>query len=142
MNFDTIEKRFCTFLEKYWKLSDIAPFLLAYIQLLFLFKSELSSVELNFLLERQKKLRGEKFIDNNFDELRSLSRKEMDRAVGDTGMTRRRMLNRLLFCAMLDTEESDFFYLAEPIFEFVREMNVTYEQLAKILESEFVGFSC
>ncbi len=140
MNLDVIGKRFGAFLEKYWKLSDMAPFLLVYIQLLLLFKSELSSVELNVVLERQKQLLGEKFTDIGFDELRSLSRKEMDKDVGNTSMMRRGMLNRLLFCALLDEDENDFFYFTEPVFEFVRGMDVPPVQLTRILESEFAGF--
>ena len=139
MNLDVIENRFGVFLEKCWQLSDIAPFLLVYIQLLLLFKSELSPVEFDAVLERQKQLRGEKFSDNGFDELRSLSRKEMDRDVRDTSTTRRSRLNRLLFCALLDEEENDFFYLTEPVFEFVRGMGVPPVQLTRILESEFAG---
>ena len=122
-------------------MSDIAPFLLVYIRLLLLFENELSQVELSVVLERQKQLLGEEFTNDGFDELKSLSRKEID---GDlrynTGVTRRGMLNRLLFCCLLDTEESDFFYFTEPIFEFVREMNVSPVQLVKILETEFIGF--
>ena len=141
MNFETIETRFGVFLENFWKLSDIAPFLLVYIRLLLLFKNELSQMELNVVLERQKQLLGNEFSDDGFDELRSLSRKEMARDVGNnTSMTRRGMLNKLLFCALLDTEENDFFYLTEPIFEFVREMEISPVQLTQILESEFVGF--
>ncbi|WP_133719249.1 hypothetical protein [Methylocaldum gracile] len=81
MNLEIIEKRFGSYLDKFWKLSDIAPFLLAYIRLLLLFKNELSRVELNVVLERQKQLRGEEFKDEGFDELRNSSRKEMDRDV-------------------------------------------------------------
>lgn len=47
------------------------------------------------------------------------------------------MLNRLMFCALLDTEESDFFYLTEPMLEFVWNMGVSSEQLKQILELEF-----
>lgn len=140
MNLDVIEKRFSEFLEKNWKLSDIAPFLLVYIQLLLLFKNELSPVELRVLLERKKQLLGEKFTDIGFDELRSLSRKEMDKDVGNISTTRRGMLNRLLFCALLDEEENDFFYLTEPVYEFVRGMDVPPVQLTRILELEFAGF--
>lgn len=42
-----------------------------------------------------------------------------------------------MFCGLLDTEESDFFYLTEPMFEFVRNMGVSSEQLKQILELEF-----
>ena len=141
MNLDSIEKHFGMFLEKHWKLSDTAPFLLVYIQLLLMFKSELSQVELNVVLERQKQLLGEEFTDDGFEELRTMSRKEMDRDIGNnTSTTRRGMLNRLLFCVLLDTEENDFFYLTEPVFEFVRKMEVSPVQLMQILESEFVDF--
>lgn len=141
MNLEIIEKRFGSYLEKYWKLSEIAPFLLVYIGLLLLFKNELSQVEVKVVLERQKQLRGEEFTDDGFDEIRKLSRKEVDRSVGNnTSTTRKGMLNRLLFCVLLDTEETDFFYLTEPIFEFAREMGVSPAQLKQILESEFVGF--
>jgi len=140
MNLEIIEKHFGSYLEKYWQLSDIAPFLFVYIELLLLFKNELSQVELNVVLERQKQLRGEEFTDNGFDELMNLSRKEVDRDIGNnTSTTRKGMLNRLLFCALLDTEENDFFYLTEPVFEFVRKMEISPDQLKRILESEFVG---
>jgi hypothetical protein len=58
----------------------------------------------------------------------------------DDGATREAMLNRMLFCAFLDTEETDFFYLTEPMFEFVRIMHISPSQLKQILESEFSGF--
>ncbi len=141
MKFEVIEKCFTLYLEKFWKLSDIGPFLLAYIQLLLLFKNELSPEKLGVVLERQKQLRGEEFKDENFDEVRNSSRKEMDRDIGNnSSMTREAMLNRLLFCALLDTEENDFFYLTEPMFEFVQKMEVSPDQVKQILESEFTGF--
>lgn len=93
------------------------------------------------ILERQKQMRGEEFEDDGFDELKNSCRKELDRNIGsDISMTREAMLNRLLFCALIDTEENDFFYLTEPLFEFVREMEVLPKQLQQILESEFIGF--
>jgi len=140
MNLEIIEKHFGPYLEKHWQLSDIAPFLLVYIELLLVFKNELSQVELNVVLERQKQLRGEEFADDGFDELMNLSRKEVDRDIGNnTSTTRKGMLNRLLFCALLDTEDNDVFYLTEPVFEFVRKMEISPDQLKRILESEFVG---
>jgi hypothetical protein len=141
MNLEIIEKRFSSYLGNFWKLSDIAPFLLVYIRLLLLFKNELPRVKLNVVLERQKQLRGEEFKGDGFDEVRTSSRKEMDRDIrNNASTTREAMLNRLLFCALLDTEENDFFYLTEPMFEFVKKMEVSPDQLKKILESEFVGF--
>ena len=141
MNLGIIEKCFGSYLDKFRKLSDIAPFLLSYIQLLLLFKNELSQMQLSVIFERQKQLRGERYKDESFDELRSSCRKELDRDIKENiSTTREAMLNRLLFCALLDTGENDFFYLTEPMFEFVRKMGVSPELLKKILESEFVGF--
>lgn len=139
MSLDIIEKRFSTFLDNYWKLSDITPFQLVYIKLLLLFKGELSPVVFNVLLERQKQFKGEQFTNIGFEELRSLSRKEIDKDVGNTDVTRREALNRLIFCVLLDDEENDFFYLTEPLFEFAREMDIPPDQLMRILESEFAG---
>lgn len=139
MNLEIIEKHFNSYLEKFWKLSDTAPFALAYIQLLLLFKNELSQVEVSVLSERQKQLQGEEFKMEGFDELRNSSRKEMDRDIRDDSTTRRGVLNRLLFCALLDSEENDFFYLSEPMYEFVRQMEVSPDQLKQILESFFLG---
>lgn len=141
MDIEILEKRFSSYLDKFWKLSDIAPFLLVYIRLLFLFKDEISQDKMDVLLERQKQLRGEKFSNERFYELMKLSRKEMDRDVGaNASATREAMINRLLFCAFLDTEENDFFYLIEPIFGFARAMEVSSDLLRQILESEFDGF--
>jgi hypothetical protein len=99
-------------------------------------------MELNTVLERQKQLRGEIFQDEGFDNLRNSIRKEMDREIrNNASTTKEAILNRLLFCALLDTEENDFFYLTEPMFEFVQIMRVSPKQLKKILESEFVGFN-
>ena len=141
MNLDVLEKCFELYLNKFRELSDIAPFLLVYIRLLLLFKNEISQVKLNIILERQKQLRGEGFTDEGFNELRDSSRKELDRNIRkNTSTTREARLNSLLFCAMLDTEENDFFYLTEPMLEFVQNMEVFPDQLQKILESEFDGF--
>lgn len=141
MNVETVERRFSSYLNESWMLSNVVPFLLAYIRLLLLYKSELSPAILNTVLERQKQLLGAEYKDEGFDELRKSSRKQMERDVRkNTSATRGALLNRLLFSAFLDTEESDFFYLTEPMFEFVREMKVSSDQLKNILESEFSGF--
>jgi hypothetical protein len=141
MNHEIIRKCFCSYLDQFWKLSDIVPFLLVYIQLILLFKKELSQIDLNIVLERQKQLRGEKFSDKGFSDLRNSSRKKMNLDIrNNAGMVRQVMLNNLLFCALLDSEENDFFYLTEPIFEFAHKMEVSSDQLKQILESEFVGF--
>lgn len=141
MNIENIEKRFCSYLEKFWRLSDVTPFLLAYIRLLILFENELGRANLNVVLERQKQLRGKDFNNYGFDEMIKLTRQDMERDIrSNAAATREEMLNRLLFCALLDTEENDFFYLTEPMFEFVQKMEVSPDQLKQILESEFVGF--
>jgi hypothetical protein len=141
MDIGTVEKRFATFLEKKWELHDIEPFLRTYIRLLFLFKDEISQKALSVILERQKQLLGQEFDDRAFDDLRASSRRNMGGDLGnENGETREAMLNRMLFCVLLDTEETDFFYMTEPMFEFVRKMDVSPSQLAKILESEFSGF--
>lgn len=141
MKFEIIEERFYSYLEKYSELSEVSPFILTYIQLLLLFKNELSPEELIVVLERQKQMRGEVFDNKGFHEIKSSSRKMMDSDLSkNTSSTRKAMLNRLLFCILLDTEENDFFYLVEPIFEFVKIMGVSLNQLTQILELEFVGF--
>lgn len=141
LNIEIIEKRFGQFLEKFWGLSDIAPFILVYIRLLLLFKDELPAEGLSVLLERQKQLRGEAFNGDQFNELLCSTRRKLDRHLGNnTSTTKESVLNNLLFCALLDTEESDFFYLTEPVYEFVNKMEVSPDELLKILEAEFKGF--
>ena len=126
MHIGAVEKRFASYLEKAWALRDIEPFLLTYIRLLLLFKDEVSEKALGVILERQKQLLGEEFDDRDFELLRSSSRREMDLDLrNENGGTRAAMLNRMLFCALLDTEETDFFYLTEPMFEFARKRGVT-----------------
>ena len=141
MKIETIEKRFGLFLDNFGSLSDIAQFILVYIRLLLLFKSELSAEWLNVLLERQKQLRGKEFSDYQFSELLGSTRKRLDQDLANnTSMTKEGMLNNLMFCALLDTEENDFFYFTEPMYEFVKKMKVSPDELLSILEAEFKGF--
>jgi hypothetical protein len=142
MNLATLEQRFGAYLDRSWRLSDIAPFLRVYIRLLIPFKGELSQAELNVVLERQKQLHGEEFTDAGFEEQRKLSRERIDRDLrgGGSSSARRAAVDRLLFCTLLDTAETDFFYLTEPMFEFARRMEVPPDELKQLLESEFVGF--
>ncbi len=58
----------------------------------------------------------------------------------DESVSREALINRLIFGALLDSEETDFFYLTEPMFEFAEGMGVTPGQLREVLESEFPGF--
>jgi Ig-like domain from next to BRCA1 gene len=93
------------------------------------------------IIIRQKRLRGGDLADYGFEELINSSRSKMNGCLkNNTSTDRAAMLNRLLLCALLNTEENDFFYLTEPMFEFVREMQVSPDLLAQILESEFIGF--
>ncbi len=141
MNFEALEKHFCLYLEKYWDLNDIAPFLLVYIRLLLLFKIDLSEVELDIILDRQKRLRRGDLTDYGFEGLINSSRSRMNEYLKNNVSTKSEaMLNRLLLCALLNAEENDFFYLTEPMFEFVREMQVSPDLFKQILESEFTGF--
>lgn len=141
MNLEIIEKRLSAYLDEFWSLNEITPFLLVYIHLLLLFKYEFSETQLNVILNRQRQLLGEEFNGDAFDEAKKSSRSKIDNHLGSNNCTTRETaLNRLLFCALLDAEENDFFYLTEPIFEFVREMHVSADQLRQILESEFSGF--
>jgi hypothetical protein len=141
MSASNAAKSFASYLEKSWKPSDITRVLLVYVRLLLLFRTNLPEKALGVLLERQKQLRGEPFNDFGFEAIRKLTRGELDRRIGaDDQSAKSTMLNRLLFCAMIDGEETDVFYLTEPIVEFVRTMAVPSVELQRILESEFVGF--
>jgi hypothetical protein len=140
MELENIEKQFSLYVESTLKLTDLKPFLLSYIDLLLLFKDEVSEAEEDALLRRRAQLRGEIVEVGDFDEIRRVSRNSLDESMkSGSSSSRRAMINRLLFCAFLDTLEEDLFYLTEPMFEFAREMQVSSNRLAQILEDEFVG---
>jgi hypothetical protein len=142
MKIDDLEDRFDSYLVRHREISDIPPFLLVYIRLLLAYKDDLQAAELSVLLERQKQLRGQEFKSDGFDKLRNLSRMNMDQDIRkNSEFTREAQLTRMLFCALIDSEESDFFYMTQPIFEFARNMGMSSDEVRKILESEFVGFS-
>jgi len=137
----TIERAFASYLEKSSVSSDVKSFALTYIQLLLLFKSSLSSEVESGLRERRRQLSGQSFDMSSIEKLRITSRAALNRAIKDNvESTGEAMLNRLVFCALLDTGETDSFYLTEPMFEFVRMMQVSPIELITILEEEFVGF--
>jgi hypothetical protein len=141
MSLKTLEDRFDVYLTNSWELSDVASFSRAYIVLLMLFEKDLSENQLSAILERKKQLRGVEFDRNELSELMKSFRKELDRNIrGAASSPRAVVLNRLVFCALLEAEETDRFYMMEPMFEFVREMNVSADKLKLVLESEFVGF--
>jgi hypothetical protein len=142
MDAATVKRSFVSYLEKCWLCSDVKRFLLVYIQLLLLFRTDLSPKALSVILERQKQLHGQPFDDSAFEDMKRFVRDELNRHLNSSSndSTTEVMLNKLLFCAMLDGDETDFFYLTEPLFEFSGNMGVDSIKLKKILESEFVGF--
>ena len=140
MDLDVIESRFCEFLSNAWKEDEVAPFLRSYVRLLLAFRSELSRIEVHALLERQRQLAENGEAAESFRELRIALRERINRQLGNEGGTREEAITRLLFCAFIDSPESDFFYLAEPMFEFARKMEVDPDLLNEILKSEFPRF--
>lgn len=142
MNIDTIESKFCNFLSKAWALEDVLPFLRSYVHLLLVYKSELSGVEIDALLDRQRQLANNRLLANSFSELRVVLREKLNgHARRNEAGSRKEALDRLLFSAFLDSTEPDYFYLVEPMFEFSRKMNVDPALLKGILETEFPGFT-
>lgn len=141
MNVANIERSFSSYLERCWAPDDQARFSLVYIRLLLLFRDHLSLRALSVVLERQKQLRGHPFDGSDFEAFRSFVRDELSRhlKIGDES-TAEVVINRLLFCVLLDSDETDFFYFVEPIFEFVRVMGISAVELTGILESEFAEF--
>ncbi len=141
MNTATIEETFTSYLERCWILGEVKPFLLTYIRLLLLFEAELPSNARSFIFERQKQLYGQSFDNSVIENMKNHIRDELNYHLkSGGGSTREAMMNRLLFSASLDGDETDFFYLTEPMFEFSKKMGVSPIDLKKILESEFAGF--
>lgn len=141
MDTSNVERAFALHLEKCWEPSYLPRIILVYIRLLLLFKGALSQKVLGVLLEREKQLHGQPFSDSEFEELRAFVRSELNRHIrGGDHTTKEAMLNRLVFCALLDDDEDDVFYLTEPISEFARVMAVSPVELQRIIESEFAGF--
>jgi hypothetical protein len=137
-----LEHCFDSYLSRFHESGDIAPFLRVYTRLLLAFKDEIPLKERSVLLEREKQLRGLEFNPDGFAELSDSSRNGIYQGIGsNASASREAQLNRMLYCAMLDLGESDFFYMTEPVFEFARVMGVSPDVLGRILESEFVGFS-
>lgn len=142
MNIDAIESKFCDFLSKAWTLEDVSPFLRSYVRLLLAFRGELSRVEIDALLDRQRQLADNRPAADSFPELRVALREKLDRHLSrNEGGSREEALNRLLFSAFLDSTEPDYFYLVEPMFEFARRMNVDPDLLKDVLEAEFPRFT-
>ncbi|MEA5668059.1 hypothetical protein VA603_10985 [Stenotrophomonas sp. MH1] len=141
MNIDEIEIKLSEFLSRTWKLEDTPPFLRSYVRLLLVYKNELSHMEVAALLDRLRQLSGEQPAPDNFHELRITLRERLnqDLSRGETE-SRNGALNRLFFAALLDSAETDFFYLTEPMFEFSKIMSTDPETLKRILDEEFSGF--
>lgn len=137
---ETIRTCFDKFLSANWHLDNVDPFTRTFIRLLLLFVNELKIHEQDALLQRQRQSRGDSLDGRRFSELLQCAQEELVRGVHDADNKRRAALNRLLFCALMDTAESDFFYFTEPMFECVEALGVLPSQLLAILESEFPGF--
>jgi hypothetical protein len=141
MDLEFIEERFSSYLKKFGDLKNFHPFALAYIRLLLLFRDELSERELAGLQKRRGQLLGGKSDGVELNDLRKISRKKMEGYLrNDESSSRDALINSLIFGALLETEETHFFYMTEPMFEFAEEMGVAPEKLEEILESEFSGF--
>lgn len=141
MNLETIERRFSDFMSASWATKDTVSFLRAYVRILLVFKDELSKSEIDALMERQEQLASNRPKQDAFHDLRISLREKLDDSLKRNGVqTRGDALVRMLFGAFLDSDESDFFYLSEPMFEFARKMEMEPRQLKQILESEFPGF--
>jgi hypothetical protein len=141
MGAPSVEGAFALYLEKCWEPGALNRVLLVYIRLLLLFRTALPKKTLDVLLERQKQLLGQAFDDSGFEDLRKIVRDTLNRNIrNDDQSTDEAMLNRLLFCALLDGDETDVFYLTEPISEFARIMAVSPAELRRILETEFGEF--
>lgn len=136
-----IEKRFNRFLDDGWDLEEIGPFLRSYLRLLLPYHSELQANMLAVLMERQKQMKGEGFDGSEYDSVRKLCKSSIDNNLqkGDCS-SRESALNRMVFCAMSDSTESDTFYLSEPIFEFANLMEIRNDSLTEILCTEFPDF--
>lgn len=142
VNMYDIEIKFSDFLSRAWKLEDISPFLRSYVRLLLAYRSELSHMEVAALQDRLRQISCGQSAPDYFSELRITLRERLDQHLSrDEVGSRAEALDRLLFCAFLDSSETDFFYLTEPMFEFARIMKIEPETLRSILEEEFSGFA-
>ena len=139
---NALEKSFSDYLARTWSPDVIKPFLFVYIELLLTFEPQLPREAAAAVKERQKQLLGQPFEVRTIESLRAATRSDLARYArkGDRASVEAN-INKMLFCALLDTEESDYFYLTEPIFEFALNMGVSQARLQKILENQFENFS-
>jgi len=136
-----LEKKFTCFLDRGWDLDSIGPFLRSYLRLLVPYHSELSTAELSVLREREKQMQGFAFDDSKYELVRLTSKNNMSNDLKEGhNLSKTSALNRLIYCAMSDSSESDVFYLSEPIFEFANSMEIKSDQLETILCAEFSDF--
>ena len=81
---------------------------------------------------------GGQYDKSILDDLEKSCRESVNQNLkNDASMTREALLNQMLFGALLDSEETDFFYVTEPMFLFAKEMDVAAAELEEILVSEF-----
>jgi len=137
-----LENKFMTFLDDGFDLDDFSPFLRTYLRLLRPYDFEISPQQNAVLVERNKQMNDVAFDDSVYESARLNCRREMDSALANgCSASRNNALNRMIFCALSDSPESDVFYLIEPIFDFARSMKIKVELLAEILYAEFPNFS-
>ncbi len=142
LKYDRVADKLNSYLNTFWKNGDVTQFSLVYARLLLLFEGDLSQIEVDAVLERRKQLRGEKFNSEKFSEVRMVANRKLSQEFEADGiLSKNAMLNRMMFCLFLDSEEHESFYLTEPIFEFARVMEISPKEIQRVLEMEFDGFA-
>ena len=137
-NIDSIESNLDSYLDRFGDSVEIIQFRRTYLHLVLIFKDELTASQLDGALELQKCLRDEQYDKSVLDELEKSSRELLNQNLkNNASTTREALLNQLLFGALLESDETDFFYVTEPMFLFAKEMKVDANELEKILISEF-----
>ena len=137
-NLDGVESNLDSYLGKFGNSVEITQFRKAYLRLVLMFKEELGTTQLEGALELQKHLVGGQYDKSILDDLEKSCRESVNQNLkNNASMTREALLNQMLFGALLDSEEADFFYVTEPMFLFAKEMDVAAAELEEILVSEF-----
>ncbi|MFQ3247377.1 MAG: hypothetical protein ACI9SP_004032 [Arenicella sp.] len=139
LSIDTVESKFGSYLDKFGNSVDIIQFRKAYLRLVLMFKEELETTKLEGALELLKCFSNEQYDKPVLDDLEKSCRESLNQNLkSNASMSREALLNQLLFGALLEAEEIDFFYVTEPLFLFAKEMGVAAAELDEILMSEFI----
>ena len=135
---DRIESKLASYLSRCGDSVETIQFRRAYLRLVLQFKDELTASQLDGALELQKCLRDEQYDRAVVDELEESSRELLNQHLkNNASTTREALLNQLLFGALLESDDTDVFYVTEPMFLFARKMKVDVNELEEILVSEF-----